>query len=102
MKVAPNAPENLRTPCVATPSTRTWLAALVCWMGVHALQAAAPTPTEVQLAYIDPGAGSFLVQALLGVVAAVAVTARLYWVRIKDFLGLAPDEEPPEPPDSDA
>ena len=33
-------------------------------------------------AYLDPGTGSMLLQALLGGVAAVAVIARLYWHRL--------------------
>ena len=34
-------------------------------------------------AYLDPGSGSMLLQALLGGVAAVGVIARLYWHRVK-------------------
>ena len=33
-------------------------------------------------AYLDPGTGSMLLQALLGGVAAVGVVARLYWHRL--------------------
>jgi hypothetical protein len=33
-------------------------------------------------AYLDPGSGSMLVQLLVGGIAGVAVTARLYWRRI--------------------
>lgn len=33
-------------------------------------------------AYLDPGTGSMLLQALLGGVAAVGVIARLYWRRV--------------------
>ena len=33
-------------------------------------------------AYLDPGSGSMLLQALLGGVAAVGVIARLYWHRL--------------------
>ena len=33
-------------------------------------------------AYLDPGSGSMLLQALLGGVAAVGVIARLYWHRV--------------------
>ena len=33
-------------------------------------------------AYLDPGAGSMLLQALLGGVAAVGVIAKLYWHRV--------------------
>ncbi len=34
-------------------------------------------------AYLDPGSGSMMLQALLGGVAAVGVIARLYWHRLK-------------------
>jgi hypothetical protein len=34
-------------------------------------------------AYLDPGSGSMLLQILAGGAAAVAVTTRLYWRRIK-------------------
>ena len=33
-------------------------------------------------AYLDPGAGSMLLQVLLGGVAAMGVIARLYWRRV--------------------
>jgi hypothetical protein len=36
----------------------------------------------IQLGYLDPGTGSLLLQAIVGGVAAAAVTARLYWRRI--------------------
>jgi hypothetical protein len=38
------------------------------------------------LAYLDPGSGSLLLQALVGGVASAAVFARLYWRRAKRFL----------------
>jgi hypothetical protein len=34
------------------------------------------------LAYLDPGTGSLLLQAIVGGAAAAAVTAKLYWRRI--------------------
>ena len=34
------------------------------------------------LAYLDPGTGSVLLQAIVGGVAAAAVTAKLYWRRL--------------------
>ena len=48
-------------------------------------------------AYIDPGSGSFLLQALVGGVAALLVLARAYWRRVTGMLrgrrsaGGAPD-----------
>ena len=40
----------------------------------------------VVLAYIDPGSGSFLLQALVGGVAALVVLARAYWRRAAEAL----------------
>ena len=34
------------------------------------------------LAYLDPGSGSMILQIIAGGVAAVAVTAKLYWNRL--------------------
>ena len=50
------------------------------------------------LAYIDPGSGSFVLQALIAAFAGTLVAANIYWQKIKRFLGLSPpdDEEPDE------
>jgi hypothetical protein len=34
------------------------------------------------LAYLDPGSGSMIIQILVGGIAAVGVTLKLYWRRI--------------------
>ena len=39
-----------------------------------------------QLAYLDPGSGSVLLQALLGGAAAVAITGKLWWHRLLTML----------------
>jgi hypothetical protein len=49
------------------------------------------TMTSV-LAYLDPGSGSMILQILAGGLAAVAVTAKLYWGRILRFLRIRKDE----------
>ena len=43
------------------------------------------------LAYLDPGAGSMILQALAGGVAGAVVFGRLYWARIKRALRLGRD-----------
>jgi hypothetical protein len=48
------------------------------------------------LSYIDPGAGSLILQALAGGVAGVMVMGKLYWSRVKRVLRLGRDE-----PDAD-
>ena len=37
-------------------------------------------------AYIDPGTGGMLLQIILGGIAAVFVTIKLYWLKFKNFL----------------
>jgi hypothetical protein len=49
-------------------------------------------PATALFAYLDPGTGSMLVQLLVGGVAAVAVTAKLYWHRILRLLRIRKDE----------
>jgi hypothetical protein len=44
------------------------------------------------VAYLDPGSGSLLLQALVGGVASAAVVAKLYWRRVKRFFRLERDE----------
>lgn len=43
------------------------------------------------VAYIDPGAGSFVLQAIVASVAGVAVAVRMHWKKLKRFFG-APAE----------
>jgi hypothetical protein len=38
------------------------------------------------LAYLDPGTGSMLLQAVVAGVAGAAVAGKLYWRRLKAFL----------------
>jgi hypothetical protein len=37
--------------------------------------------SRILIAYLDPGTGSVILQAILGGVAALAVTAKLWWRR---------------------
>ena len=48
------------------------------------------------LAYLDPGSGSVLLQALLGGVAALAITGKLWWHRLLTFLRIRkePEDDP--------
>jgi hypothetical protein len=53
------------------------------------------------LAYLDPGSGSMILQIIAGGLAAVAVTAKLYWNRLMKFLRIKKDEpETPAKPDT--
>lgn len=50
------------------------------------------TPGTAQ-AYLDPGAGSLLLQALLGGVAGLVVLLKLFWHRILALFGLGPEKK---------
>ena len=50
-------------------------------------------------AYIDPSAGSLLLQLVLGGMAGVLVALRLYWKRLAGFLRRRPG--PPAPDERD-
>jgi len=58
------------------------------------------------LAYLDPGSGSMILQIIAGGLAAVAVTAKLYWNRLLRFLRIKKDDpetvEADRPRSSDA
>jgi hypothetical protein len=45
------------------------------------------------LAYLDPGSGSMILQVIAGGLAAVAVTAKLYWRKLLRFLRIRKDDE---------
>jgi hypothetical protein len=47
------------------------------------------------LAYLDPGSGSMILQIIAGGVAAVAVTARLYWNRLLRVFRIKRDDSEP-------
>ena len=54
------------------------------------------------LAYLDPGSGSMILQIIAGGLAAVAVTAKLYWGKLLTFLRIRKpeDEAAKQQPDS--
>jgi hypothetical protein len=52
------------------------------------------------LAYLDPGSGSMILQIIAGGLAAVAVTAKLYWNRVLRFLRIRKDDPEPAKPDA--
>jgi hypothetical protein len=53
--------------------------------------------TSAILAYLDPGSGSVILQGLLGGLAAVAVTFKLWWKRLTGLFRRR-DKEPAETP----
>jgi hypothetical protein len=46
------------------------------------------------LAYIDPGTGSIILQALVASVVGAAIAVKLFWHRILKFLGLRKSSTP--------
>jgi len=42
-------------------------------------------PTSSSYAYLDPGTGSIILQAILGFVAASIATLTIYWNKFKNF-----------------
>jgi len=52
------------------------------------------------LSYLDPGAGSMLLQALAGGVAGVMVAGKMYWGRVKRVLRIGRREPPADEPRS--
>jgi hypothetical protein len=51
-------------------------------------------------AYLDPGSGSAILQGVLGALAAIALTLKLYWHRLLRFFGLRKPTESEESEDS--
>jgi hypothetical protein len=54
------------------------------------------------LAYLDPGSGSMILQIIAGGLAAVAVTAKLYWGRLMKFLRIRKEEPEAAKPEADS
>lgn len=65
--------------------------------------AALATATDVpaRLAYLDPGSGSFVVQALIAMFAGIAVAGRMYWSKIKSVLGFSSSSDLDDDEDED-
>lgn len=66
--------------------TLLWCLALIATLAAH----------RPAFAYLDPGTGSILLQALLGGVAGGLVILKLYWTRIKELFGHKPQKAPAE------
>ncbi len=56
-------------------------------------------PSSAQ-AYIDPGTGSYLVQAVVAVVAGGLMTLKLQWHRVRSYFGRGAETEAPDSKDS--
>jgi hypothetical protein len=49
---------------------------------------------QAVVSYLDPGTGSMLLQLIVGGAAAAAVTLKMTWRRITDFLHISKRDEP--------
>jgi hypothetical protein len=58
----------------------------------QALSSGAPGGTA-KLAYVDPGSGSFILQAIVATLAGAAVVINAYWRKIKRLLGIGAGEQ---------
>jgi hypothetical protein len=54
---------------------------------VPATALAVGEPIEIRIAYLDPGTGSLIIQAVVAVLAGAAVAITSYWQKIKTFFG---------------
>ena len=45
-------------------------------------------------AYIDPGTGSIIIQAIIGAVVGIGIAVKLFWHRILKFLGIRKGKTP--------
>ena len=50
-------------------------------------------PARDAYAYLDPGTGSFLLQAVIAVVMGALLTLKLYWHRLKSFFSSAGERD---------
>lgn len=57
--------------------------------------ALALSPAAAGAQYLDPGAGSILVQVVIAVVVGASVGIRLYWGKIAAFLSRRSKDNPP-------
>jgi O-antigen/teichoic acid export membrane protein len=48
--------------------------------------------TQKAQAYLDPGTGSLIIQAIFGAVLAIGYTVKIYWSKIKKFFGSKQDQ----------
>ena len=69
-------------------STRSWTVILCVGMVVAASELQGPA-----LAYLDPGTGSIVIQAVVAGAVGVLALGRLYWARLKGLVKRSPPRE---------
>ncbi len=91
-------PENRQQPG-PTPRRFAFGVAAVCaiaWLPGISQAAGQLAESGGRLAYVDPGSGSFILQALIATLAGAAVAINAYWAKIKRVLGRGTPEEDDE------
>ena len=56
-----------------------------------------PQYSQLRVFYLDPSAGSMMLQLILGGLAGVAIALRLFWARILSFFGRGKGGEATDP-----
>ncbi len=87
----------------AKPLGRSRHVRVVAWSGAGLMAAAftplaaiaAGQPLEIQIAYLDPGTGSLILQALVATLAGVVVAISAYWQKIRTFFRRGPRKSEP-------
>ncbi len=94
----------------AKPLVRSRRIRVAAWSGVGLVAAAftplaaiaAGQPLEIRVAYLDPGTGSLILQALVAALAGAVVVITSYWQKIRAFFRRSSrDSEPSETAPSD-
>jgi hypothetical protein len=57
------------------------------------IAAIALAPASARAQYLDPGAGSVIVQAVVALVVGLGVTTKLYWHRISSLFRIRPPRD---------
>ena len=78
---------------LAKPRVRSRCIGVAAWSGVGLAAAAvapiaaiaAGQPLEVRVAYLDPGTGSLILQAIVASIAGAVVAITAYWQKIRSF-----------------
>ena len=83
---------------------------VAAWSGIGLVAAActpvaaiaAAQPFEIRVAYLDPGTGSLILQAVIAAIAGTAVAVASYWQKIRAFFRRSSrDSEPSDNAPSD-
>lgn len=102
MEIAPN---HSAEPWARSRRTRVaaWSGLALVAVAVTPLAAsAAGQPLEIRVAYLDPGTGSLILQALVATLAGAVVAITSYWQKIRAFFGRrSRDSESSDTPPSD-